>query len=62
MPAKTVRPEDLLGLREVMEMLGISRQRIHQLEVGGSFPEPIVRLACGPIWHRPEVERWSRNR
>jgi predicted DNA-binding transcriptional regulator AlpA len=56
---------DLVGTTEVAEMLGVSRQRIHELRKADRFPLPMIELAAGPIWLRSAVtayeERWNRR-
>lgn len=54
-------PEPLMGLTEIAELLGVSRQRAHQLAATYGFPAPLARLAVGPIWAREDVERWARE-
>lgn len=54
-------PEPLMGLTEIAELLGVTRQRAHQLAATYGFPEPLARLAVGPIWSRKDVERWARE-
>ena len=52
----------LVGLTEIAEMLGLSRQRIHQLtREAPDFPEPTVVLKAGSIWEREAVEAWARR-
>lgn len=52
---------DLVGVTEVREMLGVSRQRVHQLlRDDPTFPEPVAQLSAGRIWLRTDVERWAR--
>jgi hypothetical protein len=62
---EVITAPDLIGTQEVREMLGLSRQRLHELKSGGRFPEPLVELASGPVWLRPAVERfiesWDRR-
>ena len=44
-------------------MLDLSRQRIHMLRrTHDDFPPPADELACGPVWHEKDVERWLRDR
>ncbi|MGH9094064.1 MAG: helix-turn-helix transcriptional regulator [Acidimicrobiales bacterium] len=54
----------LMGTQEVTDLLGVSRQRLHELRSSGRFPEPIVRLASGPVWLQPAVDKflegWER--
>jgi hypothetical protein len=51
------RPQlpDVVGTHEVTQILGITRQRLHQLRQGGRFPEPILEVAATPLWLRPAV-------
>jgi hypothetical protein len=50
-----------MGLTEIGQLLGVSRQRAGQLAASEGFPEPTVRLAAGPIWESADVERWARE-
>ena len=52
----------LVGAAEIGEMLGVGRQRVHQLTTRPDFPEPVVVLSMGKVWHREDVERWDRER
>ena len=52
---------DILGTAEVTELLGVSRQRLHELRGAGRFPRPIKELASGPLWLRPTVESFLRT-
>jgi len=49
----------LVGAGEVMEMLGVSRQRVAQLAASfPDFPETEVELSAGRIWKREDIEAW----
>lgn len=50
-----------MGVAEVAKFLGVSRQRVNQLSHGADFPEPVARLAAGPVWHTGDIERWARE-
>jgi predicted DNA-binding transcriptional regulator AlpA len=50
----------LVGVREIAEMLGVSRPRVDQLSNTDSFPTPEVELASGRIWKRAAVEKWAK--
>jgi predicted DNA-binding transcriptional regulator AlpA len=56
---------ELLGTREITDLLGLSRQRLHELRASGRFPRPSLELASGPVWLRSVVEtfeeRWDRR-
>lgn len=43
-------------------MLGVSRQRVHNLTQGNnSFPAPEAELIGGKVWSRREVESWMEQ-
>lgn len=51
---------DIVSAPEVGEILGVSRQRVHQLLAENkSFPPPLLRLGAGPIWLRSTIEAWA---
>ncbi|MFD2422659.1 hypothetical protein [Amycolatopsis pigmentata] len=56
--------ENLLGAAEVKGMLEekrgneISRQRVDQITRAKGFPQPVVRLAMGPVWWKPDVAQY----
>jgi Phage integrase, N-terminal SAM-like domain len=58
------RPE-LVGVTELADLAGVSRQRASILARRSGFPEPVAELASGPVWERRQVERfladWSRR-
>ena len=62
--AEMLRPDgpDLLAASDVGAVLGISRQRVHQLaNEHDRFPEPYVRLGSGPVWTRPAIEHFAAH-
>ena len=66
--AESERPDtpELLAATDVAELLGVSRQRVHQLHSDHPrFPAPYVRLGSGPIWTKPAIEHfaevWTRK-
>lgn len=53
---------DIVSAPEVGEILGVSRQRVHQLiNENKSFPPPLVRLGSGPIWLRATIEAFNSS-
>jgi hypothetical protein len=50
---------EIVGTSEAAELLGISRQRIHELRTAGRFPTPTVEFAAGPIWLRPAIDAFG---
>lgn len=52
----------LLGASEVAALLGVTRQRVHQLATEHpQFPAPLVRVAMGPLWDERAVEAFARS-
>jgi hypothetical protein len=52
---------ELVGVGEVAELLGVSRQRASGLARSTSFPRPLAELKAGPIWARAAVERFAEQ-
>jgi predicted DNA-binding transcriptional regulator AlpA len=49
----------LVGMAEIAEMLGVTRQRVGQLiESYDDFPKPEVELSGGRVWSRTAIETW----
>ena len=49
-----------MGTAELVDRLGVSRQRVAQIVRRPDFPEPYDKLAGGWIWRREDVERWIK--
>jgi hypothetical protein len=56
---------DLLGVAELAERLGVSRQRAWTVTGRPDFPEPVARLKATPVWTAGSVRRfleaWPRK-
>lgn len=59
---------ELVGAAEAEKMLGVSRQRFHEIRRAGpsvGFPEPLLEVAATPLWTRAGVQaflkRWARK-
>nr|MDT0659256.1 AlpA family phage regulatory protein [Micromonospora sp. DSM 115978] len=48
----------LMGMAEVMERLGVSRQRVGHLIERPDFPRPLAVLKAGRIWNADDIEVW----
>lgn len=57
-----VNPADLVGAAEAVQITGMERGAFNMARVRGQTPEPIVTLACGPIWTRSQIEEWAAAR
>jgi len=42
-------------------MLDVTRTRVSQLAATPGFPEPVARLAAGPVWRTADIEAWGRE-
>ena len=52
------QPSDLIKIKEVMEMTGVSRGFIYIHKKNGDFPEPIHLSTRSIAWVRSSVEQW----
>jgi hypothetical protein len=61
--AEALRPDfpPLASAADAAEILGVSRQRVHQLAASNTrFPTPVARVATGPLWAVPAIEHFNR--
>lgn len=52
---------EFVGLSEVAEVLHVSKRTALRYSQRGDFPDPVDRLAAGPIWRRTEVAEWGSD-
>lgn len=56
---------NVVGVTELADMLGVSKQRASELARVEHFPKPFVELASGPIWVEPNIRdfvaTWERK-
>ena len=52
---------ELVGVAEVADLLGVSKQRVSELAKGHSFPRPLAELAAGPVWDLASLQRFATN-
>lgn len=52
---------DLVGLTEIAEMAGVSRQRANAIVKQEGFPTPVLTLAAGQFRTRAAVQNWINN-
>lgn len=50
---------DIVGVAEIANILGVTRQRVHQLAETPDFPEPAAVLTAGKIWERATIMNWA---
>ncbi|MGH8825173.1 MAG: helix-turn-helix transcriptional regulator [Jiangellaceae bacterium] len=47
---------EIVSAAEAADILGVSRQRLHQLRRHPRFPAPLYELRTGPLWTRDAIE------
>jgi predicted DNA-binding transcriptional regulator AlpA len=52
----------LLGFRELADTFGISKQNTRKHVGKPDFPQPVARLACGPVWAVRDVAAYLQRR
>ena len=55
MPKATVR------VVEIAELLGVSKQRAHQIADKDGFPTPVAEDGRGRMWDQREVMAWAKT-
>ena len=51
---------DLVGLTEISDRLGVSRNTPNVWRARHQFPAPDLELAMGPLWLWHRIEEWAR--
>ncbi len=55
-------PLELVGVAEIAELLGVTRQRVDAIaRTHEDFPAPVAEIAAGRIWLRDEIEALARR-
>jgi chromosome partitioning protein len=53
---------ELLGLAEVAELLGSTKQNVANWRARREdFPEPVATLKSGPVWNADSILEWASN-
>jgi len=53
---------ELVGVYEIAQLLGVSRQRVYQLITAhNDFPTPVANLHSGRVWKAADVDRWAKR-
>jgi predicted DNA-binding transcriptional regulator AlpA len=50
-----------LSVQDIAEVLGISRQRVHELTKQKGFPKPVDDRPGRRRWARSSIERWAEK-
>ena len=51
----------LVGVAEIAELLGVSKQRVSELRREEWFPPPLRELAAGPVWTHDSIKRFVKT-
>lgn len=57
--SERVRFPTLVGVTEVTQLLGVSKQRLAVLRQRPEFPAPVATLAAGPIWRADDLSTFA---
>jgi hypothetical protein len=52
---------ELVGVAELADILGVTRQRASELARSKTFPHPVARLKSGPVWIKSTVARHAEG-
>lgn len=55
---RSKQPSDLIRIKEVISMTGLSRSSIYTYKNKGEFPSPIQLSSRSVAWVRVDVEKW----
>jgi len=56
------QPSDLIRIKEVMAMTGVSRTFIHTHRKDGDFPKPVYLSSKSIAWVRSSVDEWIKRK
>jgi predicted DNA-binding transcriptional regulator AlpA len=49
----------IMGVAEIKDLIGVSRQRVYQMAKRPDFPEAYAEMAQGKVWRADEIEAWA---
>jgi predicted DNA-binding transcriptional regulator AlpA len=52
---------ELAGFSEVADICGVTKTTALRYVKRADFPDPIGRVAAGPIWKAAEVKKWAQK-
>lgn len=50
---------ELVGITEIADYLGVSKQRALQLSQRNDFPTPLARIASGSVWRKGDLSTFA---
>lgn len=58
----TLTVVELVGMGELIKLMGVSRSRVAQISVRPDFPTPAASLIMGSIWNLDDIKAWADQR
>lgn len=52
---------ELMSAADIAELLGVARQRVHQLRSTRAFPAPLAELRGGAVWDAAAVRKFAQG-
>ena len=59
--SRTVSPDQLAGVSEIAELLGVPKRTAARYVDREDFPKPFDTLATGRVWLRVDVDTWAKS-
>jgi predicted DNA-binding transcriptional regulator AlpA len=53
--------EDLVGLSEIAELLGVHKRTAQEYLDREDFPEPLGQTRGGRVWRKADVVEWAES-
>ncbi len=50
---------EIVGVAEIAAAYGVARNSAWRWTQRDDFPEPLARLATGPVWRWRDIEKWA---
>lgn len=54
-------PEEIVGLSEIAELLGVTKRTVQRYQEREDFPAPLGTLAGGRVWREADVRKWAEK-
>ena len=58
----TLTTVELVGMGELIKLMGVSRSRITQMSIRPDFPAPVASLIMGNVWNLDDIRSWADRR
>jgi prophage regulatory protein len=58
----TLTAVELIGMGELIKLMGVSRSRVAQISSRTDFPAPVASLIMGSIWNLDDIRAWAEQR